>query len=71
MFAPDNLAAPSHDQESAATAKTDWRVCAIILVLFPVFVAIGAAVVAALLGLVLKERAEATHEGSELIALND
>jgi hypothetical protein len=40
-------------------------------VLFPVFVAVGAAVIAALLGLVLKERADATHEGSELIALND
>ncbi len=44
---------------------------AIILVLTPVFVAIGAAVIAAILGFVLKERAEATHEGSELIALND
>jgi hypothetical protein len=44
---------------------------AVILVLFPVLVAVGAAVIAALLGLVLKERAEATHEGSELIALND
>jgi len=44
---------------------------AVILVLFPVFVAVGAAVIAAVLGLVLKERADATHEGSELIALND
>ena len=44
---------------------------AVILLLFPVFVAVGAAVIAALLGLVLKERADATHEGSELIALND
>jgi len=43
----------------------------VILLLSPVFIAIGAAVVAALLGLVFKERAEATHEGSELIALND
>ena len=42
MFAPDNLAAPSHDQESAATAKTNWRVCAIILVLFIVAAALSA-----------------------------
>jgi hypothetical protein len=43
----------------------------IILLLFPTLVAIGSVVIAALLGLVFKERAEATHEGSELIALND
>ena len=43
----------------------------IILLLFPTLVAIGSVVIAALLGLVLKERAEANHEGSELIALND
>jgi hypothetical protein len=43
----------------------------VILLLFPTLIAIGSAVIAALLGLVFKERAEATHEGSELIALND
>ena len=36
---------------------------AVILVLFPVFVAIGAAVIAALLGLVLKERADSDARG--------
>jgi hypothetical protein len=33
MFAP-NLNAPSHDQESAASANTNWRVCAVVLLLF-------------------------------------
>jgi len=42
----------------------------IILVIIPVSVAMTGAAVSALLGWALKDNAEATHEGSELIELN-
>jgi flagellar basal body-associated protein FliL len=42
----------------------------IILVVIPVAVILTGAVVAAILGWSLKDNAEATHEGSELIDLN-
>jgi hypothetical protein len=42
----------------------------VLVVLLPVAVMMSGAVVAAALGWSLKEDAEATHEGSELIALN-
>jgi hypothetical protein len=34
MSAINNLYAPSHDQESAVSANTNWRVCAFVLLLF-------------------------------------
>jgi hypothetical protein len=34
MSAINNLYAPSHDQESAVSANTNWRVCALVLLLF-------------------------------------
>jgi hypothetical protein len=34
MFPLNNLYAPSHDQESAVSASTNWRVCAFVLLLF-------------------------------------
>jgi hypothetical protein len=34
MLALNDLYAPSHDQESAASANTNWRVCAIVLLIF-------------------------------------
>jgi hypothetical protein len=42
----------------------------VILVVIPVTVMLSLGVVAALLGWALKDNAEATHEGSELIDLN-
>jgi hypothetical protein len=42
----------------------------VLVVVLPVAVMMSGAVVAAALGWSLKEDAEATHEGSELIALN-
>jgi len=42
----------------------------VILVVIPVSVAMTGGLVAALLGWALKDNAEATHEGSELIDLN-
>lgn len=43
---------------------------AVIILIIPVSVAMTGGVVAALLGWLLKENGEATHEGSELIDLN-
>jgi hypothetical protein len=43
----------------------------IIIVVIPVSVAMTGGIVAALLGWSLKENGEATHEGSELIDLNN
>ena len=43
---------------------------AVLVVVLPILVMMSGAVVAAALGWSLKEDAEATHEGSELIALN-
>jgi flagellar basal body-associated protein FliL len=45
-------------------------IMAIILLLFPVLVAVGGVVLAAILGTWLSKSAEATHEGSEFIELN-
>lgn len=45
-------------------------IAVIILVVIPVAVILTGAVVAAILGWSLKDNAEATHEGSELIDLN-
>jgi hypothetical protein len=42
----------------------------IILVVIPVSVSMSGAVVAGILGWALKDNAEATHEGSELIELS-
>ena len=42
MSVLSDLNAPSHDQEDAAAANTQWRVCAIILVLFIVAATLGA-----------------------------
>jgi hypothetical protein len=42
----------------------------VLVIVIPVAVMMTGAVVAAALGWSLKEDAEATHEGSELIALN-
>lgn len=42
----------------------------VLLVVLPIGFIVGGAAVAALLGSTLKERAEVTHEGSELIELN-
>src|ERR1700682_4044489 len=42
MFALDNLGAPSHDQEGVAPANTNWRICAIVLLIFIVAATIGA-----------------------------
>jgi hypothetical protein len=42
----------------------------VLIVAIPVGVAMSGAVVAGILGWALKENGEATHEGSELIALN-
>jgi hypothetical protein len=42
----------------------------VLVVIIPVLVMMTGAVVAAALGWSLKEDAEATHEGSEFIALN-
>jgi hypothetical protein len=42
----------------------------VLVVVIPVAVMMSGAVIAAVLGWSLKEDAEATHEGSELIALN-
>ncbi len=42
----------------------------VLVVVLPVAVMMSGAVVAAALGWSLKDDAEATHEGSELIALN-
>ena len=33
MLALNDLYVPSHDQESAASANTHWRVCAIVLLI--------------------------------------
>jgi hypothetical protein len=43
----------------------------VILVLSPVFIAMGCAVVAALLGSVLKTDRDAAHEGSEHLQLSE
>jgi hypothetical protein len=43
---------------------------AIIIVVIPVSVAMSGAVLSGILGWALKDNAEATHEGSELIELN-
>ena len=43
---------------------------AVIVVVLPVSYMLSGAVFAALLGRTLKESAEATHDGSELIAMN-
>jgi hypothetical protein len=43
---------------------------AVILLLFPIAVGLGTAVIAALLGGTLKQDAEARHQGSELLDLN-
>lgn len=45
-------------------------IAVILLVVIPVAVILTGAVVAAILGWSLKDNAEATHEGSELIDLN-
>lgn len=45
-------------------------IAVIILVVIPVAVILTGAAVAAILGWSLKDNAEATHEGSELIDLN-
>jgi hypothetical protein len=45
-------------------------IMAIILLLFPILVAIGGFVLAALLGTGLSKHADAEHEGSELIDLS-
>jgi hypothetical protein len=42
MFAPNNLDTPSHDQESVASADTNWRVCVIVLLLFIVAATLSA-----------------------------
>lgn len=42
----------------------------VILLLFPVLVAIGGFVIAAVLGTALSKHADAEHEGSELIDLS-
>lgn len=42
MSALDNLSAPSHDLESVAPANTNWRVCAIVLLLFIVAATLSA-----------------------------
>jgi hypothetical protein len=42
MFAPNKSDAPSHDQESAAAANMNWRVCVIVLLLFIVAAALSA-----------------------------
>jgi len=42
MSVLSDLNAPSHDQEDAAAANTQWRACAIILVLFVVAATLGA-----------------------------
>lgn len=42
----------------------------VIVVVIPVGVAMSGAVVAAILGWTLKDHAETTHEGSELVELN-
>jgi hypothetical protein len=34
MLAPTNSSAPAHSQERAATADTNWRICAFVLLLF-------------------------------------
>jgi uncharacterized membrane protein len=45
-------------------------VMAVILLLFPVLVAIGGFVIAAVLGTALSKHADAEHEGSELVDLS-
>jgi hypothetical protein len=42
MFALNHLNTPSHDQESIASADTNWRVCAFILLLFIVAATLSA-----------------------------
>jgi hypothetical protein len=42
MFAPNNPDTPSHDQESVASADTNWRVCVIVLLLFIVAATLSA-----------------------------
>jgi hypothetical protein len=42
----------------------------VLVVLLPVAILLGGAVVAAVMGWLLKEHAEATHQGSELVDLN-
>lgn len=42
----------------------------IILVMIPVAVCMSGGIIAAILGWALRDNAEATHEGSELIDLN-
>src|SRR5260370_40915626 len=42
MFALNHLNTPSHDQESIASAASNWRVCAFILLLFIVAATLSA-----------------------------
>ena len=42
MFALTNFNAPSHDQEGATAANIQWRVCAIVLLLFIVAATVSA-----------------------------
>jgi hypothetical protein len=42
MFALNHLNTPSHDQESIASADTNWRVCAFVLLLFIVAATVSA-----------------------------
>jgi hypothetical protein len=42
----------------------------LVLVLFPILMCMGSAVIAAVLGVVLNHDAEVRHEGSELLDLN-
>ncbi len=45
-------------------------VLVVILVLFPLVVSVGSAVVAAVLGILLKQDADASHPDSEYLELN-
>jgi hypothetical protein len=45
-------------------------IAVVLVIVFPVLIMMTGPVIAAALGWSLKEDAEATHEGSELIALN-
>ena len=46
-------------------------IAVILLVLIPVGVCMSGGIIAAILGWALRDNAEATHEGSELIDLNN
>jgi hypothetical protein len=42
MLALNDSYAPSHDRESAASANTNWRACAIVLLIFIVAATLSA-----------------------------